>query len=301
MKRIGPPILIFALFVLAPATVAAEYSPWSVFGGINYIFNSDGDGVTSVPGMQSNGDPGGLSSAPSPLVGFLGAEYRYAIPYTFGGTKPLPLWFAPSATIFTVDYLWANDRPLPAEIENRTSYVISLLLDMPVVYTIEKDRFLYSFGGGPAILARYGFLDSGVSADAKSYPNEPYTAGEQVKKINSYFWGAARWLYPTIQAGARYKLETGWGAGLTLRIGIPVANLWSTPSVPFADSIMIMAALVITPPDKKSVQKQAADLMQKPAVQDELPSVYDPAAPGDTAGTPTGTPAGTTDNSSTAR
>lgn len=285
MKRLGLPILTIALLVLAPAMLAAEYSDWSFFGGLNFIYNSDGAGVTSVPGMQSNGDPGGLSSAPSPLTGFLGAEYRYQIPYTFGGTKPIPLYFAPSATIYTVDYLWAAGRPLPAEIENRTSYVISLLLDMPVLYTIEKGRFLYSFGGGPAFLARYGFLDSGVSANEKSYEGEEYTAGEQVKKINSYFWGAARWLYPTVQAGVRYKLDTGWGGGLTLRVGIPVSNLWSTPKVTFADSIMIMAALVITPPDRKSVQKQTADLMQKPAVQNELPSVFDPTAPGDSAGT----------------
>lgn len=250
MKRLI--VFVFSLAILGtamqPLTAQEEnhlYSPWSFFGGLNYIYNSDGDGVSDVPGGQSDGSPGGLESAPSQLVGVLGLEYR------------LPIWkpgvyFSPSVSLLLLSYLWANDQALPAEIENRTAFVPAILLDGSFLYTIEKDRFLYSFGGGPGIMIRYGFLESGVSENERTSASAP-TAGEQVENINSYLWSSLRWFYPMIQGGVRYRLTNGWGAGVNLRIGIPVFNLWSEPDVSFADSLMILFALTITPPSGKKV------------------------------------------------
>jgi len=251
IKRFLPPIAIAMFLIFSPSILWAEYSKLSFFGGFNLIYNTDGEGVTDVPGMQANGNPGGLSSAPSPLAAFLGTEYRYPLPIK------MPIDFAPSVSIYGVQYLWGNDRPLPAEIENRTSYVGSLFLDMPFLYHIELNRFMLSFGAGPGILARYGFLESGVPSDAIN-PGETLNAGEQVKAINEYFWQSGRWLYPTLQTGVRYQLDTGWGAGLTLRVAFPMANLWSTPHVPFNDSMMLIAALVITPPVRKPAATKPA-------------------------------------------
>lgn len=229
-------ILILAGAILP---LSAEYSRWSILGGANYIYNSDGDGVTEVPGSGEDGSPGGLDSAPSQLVGLLGAEYRLPI-------RP-NVEFAPSASLFMLRYLWANDRALPAEIENRTAFVPALLLDASFLYTIEKDRFLISLGGGPGFLLRYGFLESDVDEDETSY-NGDMSAGEQVDEINSYMWSSLRWFYPMLQAGVRYRLQTGWGAGINLRAGIPIFNLWAEPDMPFQDSLMIMLTITITPP-----------------------------------------------------
>jgi len=251
INRFLPPIAIALMLILAPSSLWAEYSKLSFFGGLNLIYNSDGEGVTDVPGMQANGNPGGLSSAPSPLAAMLGAEYRQPLPL------PVQIDFAPSLSIYGVQYLWGNDRPLPAEIENRTSYVASLFLDLPFLYRIDLNRFMLSFGAGPAILARYGFLESGVPSNAIN-PGEKLNAGEQVKAINDYFWQSGRWLCPTLQTGVRYQLDTGWGAGLTLRVALPVANLGSTPKVPFTDSMMFIAALVITPPVRKPAAAASA-------------------------------------------
>lgn len=272
-------LLIVTFLAITLQVTTAEYSPWSFFGGLNLIYNSDDEGVTTIRGMQPGGIPGGLTSAPSPLPPFFGAEYRWQIPYTFGRTDPLPLFLAPSASLYGVKYLWGNDRPLPAEVENRTSSVFSLLLDVPVVYVIENNRMQYSFGAGLSLLARCGFLESGVSSD-EIITGDTLDAGEQVKAINKYFWGSARWLYPTVQTGVRYKLETGWGAGATFRLGIPLFNLWSKPSVPFYDSMMFMFAVVITPPSHIS-----RDLLDKPVYKEELPSLYDPVTTAPAAGT----------------
>lgn len=277
MKRQTELALLIVTFLALPlATAGAEYSPWSFFGGLNLIYNSDGEGVSTLPGMQENGLPGGLASAPSPLPPFFGAEYRWRIPYTFGRTDPLPLFLSPSASLYGVKYLWANDRPLPAEVENRTSSVFSLLMDVPVVYVLEKDRMTYSFGGGLSFLARYGFLESGVAPDER-ITGDTMTAGEQVKAINRYFWGSARWIYPTLQGGVRYRLDTGWGAGLNLRLAIPFFNVWSNPKVPFGDSMMFMLSLVITPPAHIS-----KDIFTEPEYKEELPSLLEPAPPAGT-------------------
>ncbi len=244
----------------APSDPLSGYSPWSFFGGLNLLVNSNGAGVTFV-GINPDGSTGGLSSAPSPIAGFVGAEYRYPL--------KKDVLIAPSVSLYGLRYLWADDRALPAEIENRTAFVPTLLIDCPFLYRIEKGRLLYSFGGGPGILLRWGFLESGVGEDEKSY-SEDMAAGEQVKEINKYLWGSARWFYPVLEGNIRYRLDNGWGAGCTARIGIPIFNLWSKPSVPFQDSMMIMAALVITPPAKKMADTEEASADQPlPTVRDQ--------------------------------
>jgi hypothetical protein len=263
------PAIIISLMLLT-TTISAQdtggtlrpYSPWSFFGGLNYLYNADGDGVTEVPGMNPDGSPGGLDSAPSPLVGLVGAEYR------------LPVWkpgvyFAPSASLFMLAYLWADDRALPAEIENRTAFVPSLLLDASFLYTIETNRFLYSFGGGPALLIRYGFLESGVSSDEKSYDSD-MPAGEQVEEINSWLWSSLRWFYPMVQAGVRYRLTNGWGAGASLRAGLPVFNLWADSDTGIADSLMLIFCLTITPPSGKKITVSEDTTPPPPSVQEGL-------------------------------
>ena len=240
MRQARLAVLIIVLLAITVAGAGAEYSPWSFGGGLNLIYNSDGAGVTTIPAPVGS-KPGGLSSAPSPITGYITAEYRLALRSDIA--------FAPNVSLYFLQYLWddGTQRALPAEIENRTAFVPSLFIDLPFLYHFRKDRFDFAFGGGAAFILRYGFLESGVAADEK-YSNEDLNAAEQVSAINSYLWNYGRWFCPTIQAGVRYELENGWGAGLTFRLGIPVSNLWSSPSVPFVDSMMIMAALVVIPP-----------------------------------------------------
>ncbi len=249
-------LAVFLFLACAAAQIHAEYSRWTLFGGLNLVWNSDGDGITVIPGMLDNGDPGGLTSAPSPIAPFFGGEYRYPL-------KTRDLFFSPSLSFYSLQYLWDNDRPLPAEIENRTAYVPSIFMDFPFLWSREYGRFLLSAGGGPGILARYGFLDSGVDPEEKN-PGDEYNAGDQVKHINAFFWDSARWLYPSIQAGAKYRLETGWGGGFTLRIAYPLANFWSTPTVPLYDSIMYMLSVTITPPARTVAPAAAAEPVTDP-------------------------------------
>ena len=254
MKIVQRVVLLFVILCSSCIPAMAEYSRWSFGGGLAFVYNSDSAGVTSIEGIQEDGSPGGLGSAPSPIINFLEVEYRHSI---------LPaLDFAPSLSLVPLQYmLWENERALPAEIENRTAWVPALYLDLPFLYHFEKSKFTFAFGGGPSIYIRYGFLAPGVDAD-EQYEYEELNAAEQVAEINDYLWGDGRWFYPTVQTEFRYQLATGWGAGLTLRVGIPIFNLWAEPEVPFMDCFMALAAISITPPVKgrqTSSQSSAGD------------------------------------------
>lgn len=252
-------LLMHAAYPQESDTTVPEYSPWTFFGGLNYLYNADGAGTTSTVGTD------GLKSAPSPLVGFLGFEYRHPV------LRP-GVYFSPSASFFLLAYLWANDRALPAEIENRTAFVPAILLDGSLLYTIEKDRFLFSFGGGPGVMLRYAFLESGVSESEKSY-SEDMPAGEQVKHINKYLWSSLRWFYPMLQGSVRYQLANGWGAGASLRLGLPVFNIWSKPDTGIADSLMVLFALTITAPSGDKIH------IENPYERTEVPPPDPETAP----------------------
>lgn len=238
--------VFFLCFILSALQLHADYSPLSILAGLNFIWNSDGLS-NDIEGMQNDGTPGGLNSAPPPIAAYLGLEYKFAI-------TPL-ISFAPSASLYAVQYRF-EERPLPTENENRTAYIPSIILDLPFLFPFSNNKNLdWYAGAGPAVLLRWAFLESDVPFDAMN-TDETLSAGDQVAKINEYNWSSFRWMYPTFQAGIRYKLETGWGAGVSVRIALPLFNAWSKPSVPFFDSTMILLSLTITPPVRKTVEKQ---------------------------------------------
>lgn len=242
---------VYSVFILCitltTLPVYSEYSPWSILTGLNLIWNSDGSGNPEIEGMHEDGTPGGLNSAPPPIAAYLGVEYRLKISQL--------VTFAPSASLYALQYRF-EERPLPVEIEHRTAYVPSLFLDLPFIFPFSNEKLSWYVGAGPSILVRWAFLESDVPADAVN-TDEKLSAGEQVDKINEYNWASLRWMYPTLQAGIRYELETGWGAGLSLRLGLPLFNAWSKPTVPFFDSTMFLLSLTITPPVRKAVENQS--------------------------------------------
>jgi hypothetical protein len=143
-------------------------------------------------------------------------------------------------------------------------------------------------------MIRYGFLEAGVGADEKN-AGETYTASEQVAKINEYLWDSGRWFYFTLQAGARYKLENGWGAGVTFRVGLPMANFWDDPIIPFIDTMHFSLALLITPPVKIVAPKDRTEEPLKDWTEPDAPAETSaPAGSGDKpAAGSTSSPSGT--------
>lgn len=151
---------------------------------------------------------------------------------TYNGA-PSPVLFAPSFTVklllaenvtlepgvelcFT-NYLFKDNKAYPAEIENRTAFVTSLLLDVPAVYTFRLSEHNSLFaGGGLAFNIRFGIRAANVTISE---------AGSDISNINKYFYQKARFIYPSVQFGWNYKIEDGYEMGLKGKLYIPITSL----------------------------------------------------------------------------
>lgn len=153
-------------------------------------------------------------SAPSPIV------------FTVGAGISVPLGarttFEPRLAFFSNYYLWDGSNALPAEVENRTALALSMLIDLPAVYTFYRENSMFQAGGGLALLARYGILAGGVSSSDSGASG---SAGGDVDKINAWFWSGCRFLYPELLGSWMFTLNRRLKAGAEQRIYVPLGSL----------------------------------------------------------------------------
>ena len=157
-----------------------------------------------------------LVSAPSPIV--------YPISVGFIWPDAALLAIQPTLSFFMMQHLYYEDMALPAEIENRTSTTLSFMLNIPAVYSIFLENSRFQITGGLGIFMRFGLLSPGVKEDDSGWSG---SAGEDVTKINEYFWGNARWLYLTLGGSWLFDLTPELRAGPVMNISIPVGGLIS--------------------------------------------------------------------------
>ena len=157
-----------------------------------------------------------LVSAPSPIV--------YPISVGFIWPNEAQLSVQPTLSFFMMQHLYYKDMALPAEIENRTTTTLSFMLNIPVVYSIFLENSRFQLTGGIGVFMRFGILSPGVKADDSGWSG---SAGEDVGKINEWFWGNVRWLYLTLGGSWLYNLTPQLRAGPVINISIPVGGLIS--------------------------------------------------------------------------
>lgn len=166
--------------------------------------------------------------APIPIVNTLGLGL--GLPFAEGS----PWAFRPSLDALWTNYTWdaASGRALPTEAETfggENVFVLGLLLDLPVSYDFRLSERL---GGG---------VQLGLAALMRiSLPGDPNLPREQVQenlsKVSAYFWGAARWFYPSFSLRFDVFLQEGFTFELGLRGFLPVFNAW-TADAPFWDHL----------------------------------------------------------------
>lgn len=209
----------FALSAQESVSGEAKKSPLS---SIDFLFEFS-------PAVYINPESS-LVSAPSPVI----------YPIGFGVLWPNYTTFAiqPTISFFTMYHLWYDGMALPAEIENRTSQTISLLLNLPAVFSIfqgEKSRFqLYA---GAAVLMRFGMLANGVKESDSGYTG---TAGDDMTEINSWFWQNGRFLYASLGGSWLYSFGKRFRAGPTVYAYFPLGSLISGEG---AQAMIISAGL----------------------------------------------------------
>ncbi|MBP3708896.1 MAG: hypothetical protein J6I73_00590 [Treponema sp.] len=158
-------------------------------------------------------------SAPSPVV----------FPVTFGVSFPNNTFvsFQPRLSFFVNYYLWSNSAQiaLPAEVENRTATSLSFLVTLPAVFSFHVSRnSALEVQAGLSALMRFAILAHGVSAgDSGASGN----AGSDVKHINKWFWGGARWLYIDTGLAWLYQFSSGTKIGPEARFYFPLGSLFT--------------------------------------------------------------------------
>ena len=169
------------------------------------LFAADFKTVFSLsPQITINNDKDG---APSPVK--FGVGIGFEIPLIQN------LLIAPQFTFSTNYYLVANNKVLPAEIENRTALAPSLMFDIPFGYKIPIKNLYITPKIGLGTFLRYGFLAFGVSKNES----------DLVDFINEGFYKDLAWLYPMAEIDFDFVVKEKLMAGFGLKYYLPLGSV----------------------------------------------------------------------------
>ncbi|MDR3357147.1 MAG: hypothetical protein LBO04_08205 [Spirochaetaceae bacterium] len=156
----------------------------------------------------------GLEAAPVPVLPAPGVAFT------------LPPWgsiLSGAAIETTLDmyftyykYSYELDRPVPAEIENRSAFVFGPILAFQLQGYFNINKVRLRLNGGIAADFRIVLLAPDLNeADLED-------AGRQTDDIRSFYKSAGQWLYPVFGLGADFQVTPRWSAGLDLRTWAPL-------------------------------------------------------------------------------
>ena len=169
------------------------------------LFAADFKTVFSLsPQITINNDKDG---APSPVK--FGVGIGFEIPLIQN------LLIAPQFTFSTNYYLVANNKVLPAEIENRTALAPSLMLDIPFGYKIPIKNLYITPKIGLGTFLRYGFLAKGISK----------SESDLVDFINEGFYKDLAWLYPMAEIDFDFVVKEKLMAGFGIKYYLPLGSV----------------------------------------------------------------------------
>ena len=171
------------------------------------------------PGMYFNLESK-LVSAPSPVI------YPLSIGILWPNYTKIAV--QPTLGFFSTEWLYYDDKALPAEIENRTASSLSFIFTLPVVVSMYFKYSRLQIMPGISMLAQFALLSNGVKPDDSGYSG---SAGNDVKLINQYFWSDMRFLYISIGGSWLinvYKTPNSWvKMGPVINVQLPLGQLTS--------------------------------------------------------------------------
>jgi hypothetical protein len=232
--------------------VMAVLLPLALYAGTHKVFSQESSAAGKPRGpfmpdtMYLTLGPVGIlntadavTSAPSPILftpGFAAGWNVYENFFSISVEGRL--------SFFMNHYLWDGQNALPAEIEHRTAFVTTILLDIPVLYTQEFGPHAIHAGLGLAFAFRLSFLawnvkpsDSGASGDA---------AGD-VGLIGAWFYQKGRFIYPELVLGWDCAIGNGWRAGIDARVYFPLGNGANAAANPLDGGMASLAVRICLP------------------------------------------------------
>jgi hypothetical protein len=202
-----------------------------------------------------------------------------SINFNFGAGVSMPLspdsrWsFGPSADLYWYYGEFNSGQPVATDEAFSSTFVMGLLLNAPVVYSIPLNpKFTLSAGGGLCLDLRFAFKSGDLDASA-------------AKASNAYFWGMGRFLTPSTTLRIEYKLTERVGFGFSARVLWPIYNIWTGEGYGFFDQGKYLLSLVVRYKLKAPVDSSAGDAGAAAVPAADAPaaeSAAQPAAPAPT-------------------
>jgi hypothetical protein len=163
-----------------------------------------------------------------------------SINYNFGVGVVMPfavgsrLCFEPSGDLY---YYNARANPdgqaVPVDESWASSFVLGLLLDAPVVYSLPlSPKFALDFGAGICFDLRFAFND---------WPDRE----SETSQANTYFWSEGRFIDPSTLIRGEYVLTDKIAVGLEGRVLWPIYNLWTGEGFGFFDHAKYLIDLTV--------------------------------------------------------
>ncbi|MCR4742905.1 MAG: hypothetical protein K5866_08580 [Treponema sp.] len=172
--------------------------------------------IELTPGFYLNPYKSELNSGPSAPI----------YPFSLGFIWPNYTFLAiqPTLTYFSMYHLWYDGNAYPAEIENRTVTTYSIMMDIPIVFSVYMKKNRFQLKTGIAGIFRIGSLANGVSEDDSGYTG---SAGGDLKEINKWYWSKLNFLYLSSGFAWLRELTGSLKGGPIINVYFPVGSFIS--------------------------------------------------------------------------
>ena len=211
MKLVGIKKIIFCILISLTSLSFAQFGKQK-FTDVADFF------VTFGPGLTTSSETNGLGN----ITWQLGGGITYQINNS--------LSVDPRFCVFFNYYKWDPEhcQSVISSVENRTSTVTNLLVDIPLAFNFKIFDHKINLGAGLGILSRIGLISGDVD---KNEPGITGTVAEDHKLIVKNFWNKLNFLYPEICASYVYKMMNGMSYGAEFRFYLPLGSLISNKNM----------------------------------------------------------------------
>jgi hypothetical protein len=152
--------------------------------------------------------------------------------------------FAPSGNFYFYYGEFNHGQPVSADQGFSSTYIVGLLVDAPVMYTLPlgSSDFTLRTGLGLCLDLRFALKSGDIPAsDTEVSESADVAAADS----NKYFWGKGRFITPSTTVNVEYTLNDRMGVGLSTRVLWPVYNLWTNEGYGFFDQTKYLIDIVI--------------------------------------------------------
>jgi hypothetical protein len=188
--------------------------------------------------IESQLNPNFDGNVSSPSINF---DFGLGLNYPFAPESRLS--FAPSGHFYSYYGEYNSGQPVSADQAFSSTYIIGIMLDAPVMYTLplgNSGDFTLSAGAGLCLDLRLALQSGDIEATSSSA-----SADDAASLSNTYFWSEGRFIDPSTTINLDYRLNDRMGVGFMGRVLWPIYNLWTGEGYGFLDQTKYILNITI--------------------------------------------------------